>query len=89
MRNQEDLENMLDQDIEESIQRYIKHIRYMAMLTDDQLTMVLREKALQDPGTFEALKEGAMKKALVDIKKAAKDIKGDPVKFARRVDDFT
>ena len=80
---------MLDPDVEESIKRYISHIRYMSALTDDQLTMILREKALQDPGAFEALKEGATKKALIDIKKAAKDIKGDPVKFARRIDDFT
>ncbi len=79
---------MLDPDVEESIKRYIKHIRYMGALTDDQLTLILRQKAIEDPSAFEALKEGATKKALIDIKKAAKDIKGDPVKFARRVDDF-
>lgn len=80
---------MLDVDIEESISRYIKHIRQMSMLTDEQITMLLREKALSDPSTFEALREGAMKKAFAEVKKAAKDIRGDARKFARQVDDFT
>jgi len=80
---------LLSPDIEESIQRYIKHIRLMNTLTDEQLVLALREKALNDPEMFEALKEGATKKNLKEIKDMAKDIKGNPVKFARRVDDFT
>lgn len=77
---------MLDQDIEESITRYIKHIRQMSILTDEQLIILLRQKAIEDPDIFNSLKDGAQKKMFADMKKIAKDIKG--VKFARRIDDF-
>ncbi len=77
--------NMLDTDIEESINRYIKHIRQMSMLTDEQLTILLRQKAIEDPGMFDVLRESAQKKVFADMKKAAKDIKGDARQFARKI----
>lgn len=79
---------MLDTDIEESIERYIEHIRRMNLLTDDQLRLLLRQKALEDQDSFQALKDAASEKALRDIKRAAKDIRGDPRKFARRADEY-
>lgn len=79
----------LDVDIEESIKRYIKHVRQMALLTDEQITLLLRQKAIEDPAMFESLKIGATKKMIAEVKKAAKDIRGDARKFARQVDDFT
>lgn len=80
---------LLSPDIEESIQRYIRHVRLMNTLTDEQLTLALREKALMDPDSFEALKEGATKKMLKDVKKMTKDIKSDSKFVVRRVDDLT
>lgn len=81
---------MLDSDIEESIVRYIEHIRRMALLTDDQITMLLRQVATENPGAFDVLKDAAQKKslhdAMKDMKQAAKDIRGDARKFARKVD---
>lgn len=79
---------MLNSDIEESIERYIVHIRRMNLFTDEQLTLLLRQKAIEDPSMFDALKDGTMKKAFAEMKRAAKDIGGNPVKWARKVDDL-
>lgn len=70
---------LLDPDIEESIKRYILHVRQMQLLTDEQLTVLLRQAAIEKPEMFETLKEGAQKKIAQDIKKMIKDTTKDCV----------
>lgn len=81
----EEIIQKLDQDIEESIDRYIQHIRQMSALTDDQLRQILRKAAVDRPEMFETFRDASKKKMLQDIKKMAKDMQGDAVKFARKV----
>lgn len=40
---------MIDRDIEEGIERYIKHIRKMSALTDDQIKIMISHIYGQDP----------------------------------------
>lgn len=75
----------LDTDIEESIERYIQHLRQMSMLTDDQLRQILRKAAIDRPEMFETFKDASKKKMLQDIKKMVKDMQEYPTKFARKV----
>ena len=77
-----------DAEVNDAIERYIHHVRTMATMTDDQLRMVLKQAARDNPAMFDTFKQSARKKALLDMKKLAKDIGGDPKKFARRVDDI-
>lgn len=67
------------------LEGHIEHIRKMSMHTDDQLREYLRRSA-EDPVMLEIFKDAAKKKAIQDMKKMAKDITGDPRKFARKVD---
>lgn len=76
----------MDPDIMEGIERYIRHIRQMSLLTDDQLRIILSKAAEENPDMFQTFKNAANKKLFQDIKKTAKDMTGDPVKFARKVD---
>lgn len=76
-----------DVEVNEAIERYIHHVRTMASMTDDQLRMVLKQAAIDNPEMFETFKLSTKKKALLDIKKIAKEVKTDPRSIARRVDD--
>lgn len=78
-----------DVEVNEAIERYIHHVRTMASMTDDQLRMVLKQAAIDNPEMFETFKRSAKKKALLDIKKIAKEMKADPRSIARRVDDIS
>lgn len=120
---------MIDQNIEEGIERYIRHVRKMSLLTDDQIKAIashiynqnpdsigitgidiegyinktrqmatysdaqlrsfLRDASAKDQTLRDIFEDAAQKKLLSEIKEMAKDIKGDPRKFARRVDDFS
>lgn len=73
----------MNPNIMSAIDGQIKHVRQMQNLTDDQIKAVLIKSNMQ-----EILREGALKRNLKDIAKAAKDIHGDPRKFARKVDKF-
>lgn len=68
-----------------SLEGHINHIRNMAIYTDDQLRKYLRESA-KDPVILEIFESASKKKAVQDMKKMAKDITGDPTKFARKAD---
>lgn len=59
----------------------------MEMLNDDQLRHAFRESA-KDPVMYEIFEDATKKKALLEMQKMAKEIKGDPRKFAHRVDDI-
>ncbi len=78
-----------DVEVNEAIERYIHHVRTMASMTDDQLRMVLKQAAIDKPEMFETFKLSTKKKALLDIKKIAKEMKTDPRSIARRVDDVS
>lgn len=67
------------------IEGHIAYIRNMAMLSDDQIRDFLK-KSVDDPVMCDIFGDAAKKRALVDMQKMAKDIKGDARKFARRVD---
>ncbi len=69
------------------IEGYIAYIRNMSMLTDDQMRHAFKDSA-NDPVMSEIFEDAAKKKALLEMQKMAKDIRVDPKRFARRVDDL-
>jgi len=75
--------NKMNPDIMQAVDDQIKHVRKMQNLTDVQIRDILLKNNMQ-----EILREGALKRNLKDIAKAAKDIHGDPRKFARKIDRF-
>lgn len=76
---------MIDEDIKDSINRYIAHIRRMSALNDDELRLLLTNAAETNPDLFDSLKQGATKKMIAEMRKMAKDIKTDSTKIARKV----
>lgn len=85
VENNETLNNLdkMNPNIMDAIDGQIKHVRQMQNLTDIQIRDVLLKSNMQ-----EILREGALKRNLKDVTKAAKDIQGDPRKFARKIDRF-
>jgi hypothetical protein len=71
----------MNPDIMTAINSQIEHVREMQNLTDAQIRDVLLKNNMQ-----EILREGALKRNLRDIANAAKDVKSDARKFARKVD---
>lgn len=91
------LMNMYNQDNEDYIgmavggaglEGHIQHIREMGMLSDDQIRKWFRDSVYKDkdPVLTEVFESVAKQKSLIDAKKMAKDIRGDPRSFARKVD---
>ena len=74
--------------IEEMVEGQLKYIRKMTLLTDDQIRAVIRQKIAERPDMISHYQDTSQKKLLDDIVKMSRDIKGDPTKFARRVDDL-
>ena len=74
--------------IEEMVDGQLKYIRRMALLTDDQIRSVIRQKIAERPDMISHYQDTSQKKLLDDIVKMSKDMKGDPTKFARKVDDL-
>ena len=70
------------------LEGHIDHIREMGMLSDDQIRKWLRDSVYKDrdPVMIEVFESSEKKKSLLDAKRMAKDIKGDPRKFARKID---
>jgi hypothetical protein len=70
------------------LEGHIQHIREMGMLSDDKIGKWLRDSVYKekDPVLTEVFESAAKQKSLVDTKKAAKDIRADPRKWARKVD---
>jgi hypothetical protein len=73
----------MNPNIIDAVDGQIKHVRQMQNLTDVQIRDVLLKNNMQ-----EILREGALKRNLRDIGNAAKDIRSDVRKFARRIDRF-
>lgn len=69
------------------IDDHVAYIRNMSMLTDDQMRHAFKDST-NDPAMREIFEDAAKKKALLEMQKMAKDIKGDSKRFARRVDDL-
>ena len=76
--------NGINPDMKIAIDGQINHIRKMQSLTDDQIKYVL----LENNNMHEILREGALNKNLKNIANEAKNMHGDPTKFARKVDRF-
>ncbi|MDD3474358.1 MAG: hypothetical protein PHP08_00460 [Candidatus Dojkabacteria bacterium] len=78
-----------EQDTEiEFIENHIKYIRRMSLLDDNAIRAILKIKLAEDSTLLEKYKDNKLKKQLDEIKYLAKDIKTEPSKIARRVDDF-
>ena len=71
--------------IQEMINNQINYIRRMSLLSDEQLRMVLTQHILEHPHTVDNYEKEEQKKMFSDIAKAAKDVKSNPIKMARKV----
>lgn len=67
-----------------TIPGHIQFIKQMSLLTDDQIRKALMEQR-KDPVYDEIFTDNEKKKLILDMQKSAKDIKGDPKNFARKV----
>lgn len=76
----------LDPKIQEMVNSQVMYIRRMAMLPDETLRMLLTQQILEHPHLVDNYVDEEQKKMLNNITKAAKDIKSNPLKIARRVD---
>lgn len=74
--------------IEEMIEGQLKYIRKMSLLTDDQIRAVIRQKISERPDMISHYQDTSQKKLINDIMKTSRDMKGDPTKFVRRVDNL-
>lgn len=69
------------------IGEHVAYIRNMSMLTDDQMRHAFKDSS-NDSAMREIFEDAAKKKALLEIQKMAKDIRSNPKRFARRVDEL-
>lgn len=76
----------LDPKVQNIVDSQVKYIRRMAMLPDEQLRMLLTQQILEHPHLVDNYENEEQKKILYNITKAAKDVKSNPLKIARRVD---
>ncbi len=76
----------LDPKIQEMVNSQVLYIRRMAMLPDEQLRMLLTQQILEHPHLVDNYENEEQKKMLYNITKAARDVKSNPLKLARRVD---
>jgi len=85
VENSETLETLsrMNPNIMTAVNSQIEHVRKMQNLTDVQIRDVLLKNNME-----ETLRDGALKRNLRDIANAAKDIRSDATKFARKVDRF-
>ena len=74
--------------IEDMIEGQLKYIRKMSLLTDDQIRAIIRQKIMEKPEMIEHYQDTQQKKLFDDIVKMSRDTRGDPTKFARRVDSL-
>jgi hypothetical protein len=81
-------EDYIGMGIGAGLEGHISHIREMGMLSDDQIRKWLRDSVYKDkdPVLTEVFENAAKQKSLLDAKKMAKDIRGDPRAWARKID---
>jgi len=75
----------LDPKIQTLIENQIKYIRRMSILTDEQLRAFLTQHLIEHPHLLDKYEQEEQTKMLHDMTKAAKDIKSNPLKLARKV----
>ncbi len=75
----------LDPKIQKMIDSQVSYIRRMAMLPDEQLRMLLTQQVLEHPHLVDNYENEEQRKMLHDITKAAKDVKSNSLKLARKV----
>ncbi len=76
----------LNPKVQKMVDSQVNYIRRMAMLTDEQLRLVLTKQLIEHPHLIDNYDQEEQKKMFSDMKKAAVDVKANPIKFARRVD---
>ncbi len=69
------------------VEGYVQFLRQMGMMSDDMIRKHLREEVEinKDPVYEEIFEDNAKKRAIIDMEKSAKEMKGDPRLFARKV----
>lgn len=75
----------LDPKIQEMVNSQIMYIRRMAMLSDEQLRMLLTNQLIEHPHLVDNYEIEEQKKTLYNITKSARDIKSSPLKISRKV----
>lgn len=70
------------------LEGHMSHIREMGMMSDDKIRKWLRDSVYKNKDVIlrEAFESSEKQKSLLDAKKVAKDVRGDPRSFARKVD---
>jgi len=76
----------LNPKIQSMIESQINYIRRMSLLSDEQLRVFLAQHLIEHPHLIEKYEQEEQKKMLHDITKAARDVKSNPLKIARKVD---
>lgn len=75
----------LDPRIQEMVNSQVLYIRRMAILSDEQLKLLLTQQLIEHPHLVDNYVNEEQKKMLHDITKAAKNIKSSPIRLARQV----
>ena len=75
----------LDTKSQEMIESQLLYIRRMSMMTDEQIKIFLAQQILKHPHIKENFTEEEQKKMNHDFNIAAKNIKSNPLKLARKV----
>lgn len=76
----------LDPKIQQMVNSQVNYIKRMALLSDEQLRLVLTKQLIEHPHLIDNYSQEEQKKMFHDMKKAAVDVKSNPIKFARKVD---
>jgi hypothetical protein len=75
-----------DSKIKQMVDSQVKWIRRMAMLPDETIKILLTKQLIEQPHLIDNYDQEEQKKMFHDMKKAAVDVKANPIKFARKVD---
>lgn len=70
-----------------NIEGYVQWLRQVGMMSDDMIRKHLRDEVEinKDPIFFELFEDAAKKKAIIDMQEAAKNLKSDPMLFAKKI----
>ena len=77
--------DILDTKIQQMVNSQVSYIRRMSLLSDEQLRILLTQQLIEHPHLIDNYEKEEQKKMLHDMTKAAKDIRSNPLKIARRV----
>lgn len=75
----------LDPKIQKMVDSQVAYIRRMSMLPDETLKMLLTQQIVEHPHLIDNYENEEQKKMLHNITKAARNVKSNPLKLARKV----